>query len=1344
MKKMAKRWVFLATILLLADLTRMASAACVTTLQPGNDLNAAVQACPAGTAFTLTAGTYRMQSVSPLNGDTLTGAPGALLNGSQLVTSFSTSGSLWTATGLPVVPDDARTGICDSAHPACVHPQDVYIDDSPLINAGSVGAVTSGKYFFDTYNGTMYIADNPTGHKIEVGATSYAFYGPGTGVTIQNLTIEKYANVAQTGAIGGNQWGGSNPVNWTIQNCEIRLNHGSGVALLSDSQVLGNFIHHNGMEGFGIGGGGVLLANNEISYNNYAGYDCGWECGGGKFWATTDLVVRNNNVHDNLGPGLWTDTDNINTLYANNVILNNDLEGIQHEISYKATIINNTLMGNGKKRDAGLTSWGWGSQIMLYSSQNVEVSGNTLVVPPGGANGIGLVAQDRGSGVYGPWILRNNSIHDNDITYSGATGFTGSNGSDLSNSLDYNHYHAVNLTDAHWMWPFPNSITWGQFRATGQEAHGTLDSVFRGVITTPVPGTTLPSGSVTFAWSPASGASQYRLTVGSALGQGSVTNVTLTGTSQLVSGIPTDGRTLYVRLQTCANSSWQAPLDYTYQTAATQAPPDRTFVTAKQLGTLLNNFQGWVGMQLQVGASPLTVTAVGRINIAGNTHPHQVKIARALDGQDVPGSLVTLLPAGANNEFNYAYLSAPVVLSANTAYYVVSHEDSNGDLWYNADTALTTSPDGSIPFAIYQPDGGSWSPPQTYGVNHSYVPTDFRYLPVNQAPTVSAGTNQTITLPGQATLTGTATDDGLPNPPGQLSYQWSMVSGPMPVTFGNATALSTTASFSSPGTYVLQLTANDSLLTSAPSQVTITINPHPVTATPAKQGLGVYHWNSDYQINSSVPSLIDGAQQVQSLGSQIISVSMSPGYNSTEYLPSSAWGSPINNLTDLAKSPPFVQLFNMPFKTYILTAYTFTNYGWTNGGHPRGALGTARSVNETAEIHDLAKHLLQTYQGTGKTFIIMNWEGDWWMNEDGSYNRFSNPTAIQIQANIDFYNARYAGVQQARSELSVSSVKVQDAIEINLIDKIRLGYQGLLNAVVPNASSDLIAYSSYESQVGTGATLRQTIMTDVAFIQNYPGVNNRPVFIGEYGFNENGDPNAGADTQTAAQAYLDAGALYVNDWAIEDNSGTRGMALVRPNATHSPQWIALHNMLVSGNHAPVAQNQPSITVNANSSTPVTLTATDADNDILVYSTVTAPAHGSLSGNTPALIYTPNSGYTGTDSFTFKANDGLTDSNIATVSISVTPPPVPNLVLTKTASVPTAKSGDTITFTIQYQNTGTGSAVNAVIADVIPAGTTLVPGSISNGGTNNNGTIQWNLGTVAAGTTGNVNFQVQVN
>src|SRR5262249_19536204 len=45
----------------------------------------------------------------------------------------------------------------------------------------------------------------------------------------------------------------------------------------------------------------------------------------------------------------------------------------------------------------------------------------------------------------------------------------------------------------------------------------------------------------------------------------------------------------------------------------------------------------------------------------------------------------------------------------------------------------------------------------------------------NQPPTVTAGPNQTITLPAAATLTAIATDDGLPN--GTLTYAWSVVSG---------------------------------------------------------------------------------------------------------------------------------------------------------------------------------------------------------------------------------------------------------------------------------------------------------------------------------------------------------------------------------------------------------------------------------------------------------------------------------------------------------------------------------------------------------------------------------------
>jgi hypothetical protein len=94
--------------------------------------------------------------------------------------------------------------------------------------------------------------------------------------------------------------------------------------------------------------------------------------------------------------------------------------------------------------------------------------------------------------------------------------------------------------------------------------------------------------------------------------------------------------------------------------------------------------------------------------------------------------------------------------------------------------------------------------------------------PINQPPTVDAGTDQTITLLVVANLTGTVTDDGLPNPPAAFTTTWSMVSGPATVAFGNAGTPVTTASFSHAGEYILRLTATDSEL-SASDDVTVNV-----------------------------------------------------------------------------------------------------------------------------------------------------------------------------------------------------------------------------------------------------------------------------------------------------------------------------------------------------------------------------------------------------------------------------------------------------------------------------------------------------------------------------------------
>jgi K319-like protein/putative extracellular protein len=93
----------------------------------------------------------------------------------------------------------------------------------------------------------------------------------------------------------------------------------------------------------------------------------------------------------------------------------------------------------------------------------------------------------------------------------------------------------------------------------------------------------------------------------------------------------------------------------------------------------------------------------------------------------------------------------------------------------------------------------------------------------NMPPVVSAGPSQTVHLPDAVVLSGTATDDGKPSP-ASLFIGWTLVSGPASVTFGNASALQTSAQFSIAGTYVLRLSVSDGQLTSF-SDLTITVLP---------------------------------------------------------------------------------------------------------------------------------------------------------------------------------------------------------------------------------------------------------------------------------------------------------------------------------------------------------------------------------------------------------------------------------------------------------------------------------------------------------------------------------------
>ncbi|MBK7862703.1 MAG: tandem-95 repeat protein [Archangiaceae bacterium] len=99
----------------------------------------------------------------------------------------------------------------------------------------------------------------------------------------------------------------------------------------------------------------------------------------------------------------------------------------------------------------------------------------------------------------------------------------------------------------------------------------------------------------------------------------------------------------------------------------------------------------------------------------------------------------------------------------------------------------------------------------------------------------------------------------------------------------------------------------------------------------------------------------------------------------------------------------------------------------------------------------------------------------------------------------------------------------------------------------------------------------------------------------------------------------------------------------------APATVTVHLQPV--NDAPVAQ---ALTFTTSRDVPVevTLSASDLDGDGLTFEVAAAPSNGTLSGTAPDLTYTPNSGFTGSDSFTYRASDGSLASTPAMVTLTV--------------------------------------------------------------------------------------------
>jgi parallel beta-helix repeat protein len=378
------------------------SSSCSGVAVPTNaDIAALVSSHGPATTFCFGAGVYHLtRPIVPKTGDVFQGkgAGISVIDASEEITSrFRRSGNFWVASreeSLPVAGSP-----CQAAYPLCRNPNDIYYDGAPLSRVGSLQALGPRKFYYDPSAKQVWIGSTPSGHVVEAAILEHAWKGFGSGadnVRISGVTVQHVGGTAIEG-----------PGSWQVDNAEVRWNHVNGI--VGPLTVTNNYLHHNGQAGYEVNcqcptsATPHRFSSNEVAFNNhgdYAGYATLYDASGMKFMQVGSIIVQNNSIHHNGGPGLWSDTNVINATYRNNRVFRNVGPGILVEVSYSHTLAANDIEHNS---DAG---------ILIANSGPGEVTGNSL---RGNLIGIAETQINRGSGTLGYHAVKGVHVHDNTI-----------------------------------------------------------------------------------------------------------------------------------------------------------------------------------------------------------------------------------------------------------------------------------------------------------------------------------------------------------------------------------------------------------------------------------------------------------------------------------------------------------------------------------------------------------------------------------------------------------------------------------------------------------------------------------------------------------------------------------------------------------------------------------------------------------------------------------------------------------------------------------------------------------------------------------------------------------------
>lgn len=347
----------------------------------------------------------------------------------------------------------------------------------------------------------------------------------------------------------------------------------------------------------------------------------------------------------------------------------------------------------------------------------------------------------------------------------------------------------------------------------------------------------------------------------------------------------------------------------------------------------------------------------------------------------------------------------------------------------------------------------------------------------------------------------------------------------------------------------------------------LTHAPHTANAAEAKNGAGqpiqpvdrdVASYNYILGTQTIAPQykltdktdLVETAEAILAMGSNTLKIALGPDYRTKKYrLPENP---SIHTLSDLAgKEPSYRKVLGMPFTYYLLWTYSFSADTFTKESFPK-----EEQEKEYREVYDFARYLLATYNGSGKTFFLGNWEGDWHLVE--SWNK-REPRPGVAENMIVWLNIRQKAIDDAKRDVPHKNVQLYHYLEVCLTAPEG---KTVTNLVLPHTNPDFVSYSSWDclgwggfQPFKKGPALRAEVKRALDHIESRltpkPAIHGKRVFLGEFGFFPKALKNpAEADgyCREVMRAGLEWGCPFILYWEMYCN-------IIDADGTYARLWL---------------------------------------------------------------------------------------------------------------------------------------------------------------------------------------------